>query len=253
MLFRSIFSYRFFLGGSIAQDDGKDPAAMNSRARRFAPAFMALFALTITITAFDWVSSLQPEWYSDIFGVYLFAGVFLAGLAATAAAALHLIGKGRLPGIRFDHLYNLGALLFAFTVFWSYIAFAQYMLIWYGNLPDEILWYKSRVEGPWLPVILLLAFLHFVVPFVALATRDSKGDRRRLLGVAWLILLAHWLDLYWLIYPELKTGPRFSWPELSFALMFVCAGLAWMRRQMRLGADMPTGDPFLKEGLDFHL
>lgn len=247
-----IFSYRCFLGASLSQDKSRDPA-MNLRARRFAPAFMALFALTVTVAAFDWISSLQPEWYSDILGVYLFAGVFLAGLAGTTAAALHLTGRDRLPGVRSDHLYNLGALMFAFTVFWSYIAFSQYMLIWYGNLPEEIVWYQSRIEGRWLPVILFLALIHFVVPFVALATRDSKKDSRRLFWVAWLVLFSHWLDLYWLIYPELGIGPRFAWPELSFALMFVCAGLAWMKRQLTLGEDMPAGDPFLKEGLDFRL
>ena len=127
------------------------------------------------------------------------------------------------------------------------------MLIWYGNLPEEIFWYKSRVEGRWLPVILFLALLRFVVPFAALAARDAKKDGRRLLWVAWLVLCSHWLDLYWLVYPELGIGPRFSWPEFSFALMFVCGGLAWMRRQFTLGADMPVGDPFLKEGLEFRL
>ncbi|MEK7383369.1 MAG: quinol:cytochrome C oxidoreductase [Elusimicrobiota bacterium] len=245
-------SYRVFFGGSLSQDATKDPA-MNLRARRFAPVFMALFALTVTVAAFDWISSLQPEWYSDILGVYLFAGVFLAGLAGVTAAALHLQDKGRLPGVRGDHLYNLGALMFAFTVFWSYIAFAQYMLIWYANLPEEIVWYKARVEGPWLPVILFLALIHFVVPFAALAARDSKKDPRRLMWVAWLVLFSHWVDLYWLVYPELGIGPRFSWPELSFALMFVCLGLAWMKRQFTLGEDMPVGDPFLKEGLEFRL
>lgn len=247
-----VFSYRRFMCCSLSQDASRDPA-MNLRARRFAPAFMALFAVTVTVAAFDWVASLQPEWYSDIFGVYLFAGVFLAGLAGTAAAVLHLSGRGRLPGVRGDHLYNLGALIFAFTVFWSYIAFAQYMLIWYGNLPEEIVWYKSRVEGRWLPVILFLALLRFAVPFAALAARDAKKNGRRLLWVAWLVLFSHWLDLYWLVYPELGIGPRFSWPEFSFALMFVCAGLAWMRRQLTLGEDMPAGDPFLKEGLEFRL
>jgi hypothetical protein len=246
-------SYRFFLGGSIAQDTSKDPGAMNLRARRFAPVFMALFALTVTAAAFDWISSLQPEWYSDIFGVYLFAGVFLAGLAATTAATIYLCRQGRLPGVRSDHLYNLGALMFAFTVFWSYIAFSQYMLIWYGNLPDEIIWYQSRIQGHWLPVILFLAVIHFVVPFAALASRDSKKDAGRLQWVAWLILFSHFVDLYWLVYPELGIGPRFSWPELSFALMFGAAALAWMRRQFTLGADMPTADPFLKEGLEFRL
>jgi hypothetical protein len=111
-----LVSYRVLVGGSLRQDRTRDPR-VNVRNRRFAPAFMALFALTITVVAFDWISSLEPEWYSDIFGVYLFSGTFLAGLAATTLAVLALRGAGRLARITSDHLYNLGALLFAFTVF----------------------------------------------------------------------------------------------------------------------------------------
>ena len=85
-----------------------------------------------------------PEWYSDIFGVYLFAGTFLAGLAATTLAVRYLSRRGRLEGVRFDHVYNLGGLIFAFTVFWSYIAFAQYMLQWYSNMPEEVFWFVKR-------------------------------------------------------------------------------------------------------------
>lgn len=247
-----ILFHRFFFGGSLRQDSDQDPA-FTLRARRLAPVFMALFALTVTLTSFDWVSSLEPAWYSDIFGVYLFAGVFLAGLSSVAAAALRLRRAGRLPGVGFDHFYSLGALLFAFTVFWSYIAFAQYMLMWYGNLPEEILWYKLRAEGPWLPVALALALFHFAVPFLLLLPRDAKGPGPRLEAAAWAVLASHWLDLYWLIYPELGLGPLFSWPEICFFLFFVCAGLAWLERQTGIGKDMPVGDPFLEEGLAFRL
>ncbi len=245
-------SYRILVGGSLLQDRTKDHR-LTLRARRFAPAFMAILAVTITIVAFDWVSSLDPEWYSDIFGVYVFAGSFLAGLAATTLAVLFLKGRGRLPGIRFDHLYNLGGFLFAFTVFWSYIGFAQYMLIWYANLPEEVTWYKHRVEGPWLPVALALAIFHFVVPFFALITRDSKGTPGRLFWVSILVLLAHGLDLYWMVFPSLGGGPALGWPEAFFCLFFLSIGLLWIRRAMSLGADMPVGDPFLKEGLEFRL
>ena len=245
-------SYRVLMAGSVRQDRTKDPA-YNIRARRFAPAFMAIFAVTITIVAFDWVSSLEPEWYSDIFGVYVFAGAFLAGLAATVLAILHLQKRGRLEGVRPDHLYNLGGFLFAFTVFWSYIGFAQYMLMWYANMPEEVLWYKQRIEGPWMAVALLLAVVHFVIPFFALIPRDAKGDPGRLRWVAVLVLAAHLLDLYWLIFPSIVTSPLPSWPEASFALFFIGGGLLWARRAMSRGEDMPVGDPFLQEGLEFRL
>jgi hypothetical protein len=247
-----LLSWKVLVGGSLRQDETGDPN-FNVRARRFAPVYMVLFGLTITVVAFDWVSSLDPEWYSDIIGVYLFGGAFLTGLAASVLLALYLIDRGRLDGVRFDHLYNLGGFMFAFTVFWSYIAFAQYLLMWYANMPEEVFWYKDRLDGAWLPVLLALAALRFLVPFFALLPRDVKGAMRRLRWVSVLVLMAQFLDLYWLVFPVLGKTPLFSWPELSFALLFVGAGGLWLLRSLRRGADMPVGDPFLKEGLAFRL
>jgi len=238
--------------GSLRQDKTKDPL-FNVKARKFAPAFMAIFALVITVAAFDWISGLTPEWYSDIFGVYLFAGGFLAALAGTVLALGRLQAQGRLQAVRRDHRYNLGAFLFAFTVFWSYIGFAQYMLMWYANLPDEVVWYQVRLQGGWHAVTIALAVLHFVVPFFALVTRDAKGDPRRLAWVAILMLASHALDLYWLVFPVLGKGVLFSWPELSFILFFICGALLWVRQALNWGEDMPVGDPFLQKGLEFHL
>jgi len=245
-----LLAYNIFARGSVRQDETKDPA-FSVRARGFAPAFMIIFAFSITLVAFDWISSLEPEWYSDIFGVYLFAGTFLAGLASSALVVLYLKDRGRLPGVQNEHLYSLGGFIFAFTVFWSYIGFAQYMLMWYGNMPEEIFWYKQRIEGPWLNVILLLAVIHFFVPFFALVPRDRKNDPRNLRWVAMLMLIAHFLDLYWMVLPVAGTSPPLSWPELSFALCFIGLTVLWVRRSMTMGADMPIGDPLLQEGLEF--
>ncbi len=245
-------AYRVLTIGSLRQDRIQDPK-FPKRARTFAQVFMAMFAFTITLVAFDWISSLEPEWYSDIFGVYIFAGSFLAGLAASSLAIIYLMERGRLPGVRNDHLYNFGGFMFAFTVFWSYVGFAQYMLMWYGNMPEEILWYKQRIEGPWLGVILLLALVHFLIPFFVLIPRDKKGEPRTLRRVAVLVLAAHFLDLYWLIFPVVGATPPFSWPEISFALCFVGLTLLWLRRAMGRGADMPVGDPLLQQGLEFRL
>ena len=247
-----LLAYRVLVVGSLRQDKSKVPA-FTLRARRFAPLYMMIFALTITLLAFDWISSLEPEWYSDIFGVYLFAGSFLSGLAATSLVVVHLKERGRLEGVGPDHLYNLGGFLFAFTVFWSYIGFAQYMLMWYANMPEEVFWYKQRIEDPWLWVVLLLAAVHFVVPFFAMVPRDMKRKGPALRRVALLMLAGHFLDLYWLIFPVVGGRPVFSWPELSFALFFLGGCLLWVRRSMGQGEDMPVGDPFLAEGLEFHL
>ena len=247
-----ILAVAVLVRGSLRQDRDRDPA-FTRRARRFAPVAMAIFALLVTQAGFDWISGLAPAWYSDVIGVYLFAGAFMAGLAATALVLLALRARGRLTAIRPDHTYSIGGYLFAFTVFWAYIAFAQYLLMWYGNLPDEVVWYQARTLGAWRPVVLLLALVHFFVPFFALVPRDAKGDLRRLAWVAPVVLVAHWLDLYWLVFPALGPAPRWSWPELGFALLFLGGALLWLRAAMARGEDMPVGDPFLGEGLEFRL
>jgi len=147
--------YTFYVRGSLRQDESKDPA-FTVRARRLAPPFMVVFFFSVTILAFDWISGLEPEWYSDMFGVYLFAGSFIAGIAAMVLGVLSLKSRGRLPEVQTKHVYNLGSLGLAFTVFFAYIGFAQYMLIWYANLPEEVIWFKHRIEGAWQPVALLL-------------------------------------------------------------------------------------------------
>jgi hypothetical protein len=245
-------AHRILVVGSRRQDAAIDDA-FNRRARRFAPGFMAIFAATITLVAFDWISSLEPEWYSDIFGVYLFAGTFMAGLAATSLLAVHLIERGHLSKVGFSHLYNLGGFLFAFTVFWSYIGFAQYMLMWYANIPEEVVWYQKRLQGPWLVLMLAIALLHFIIPFFALIPRDAKGDPRRLRWVALMILIAHALDLYWLVAPAHLPHPAFSWPEASALAALVGIVGLWIGRTLKRGADMPIGDPHLAEGLELQL
>lgn len=238
--------------GSLSQDRSRDPL-FNVKARRFAPLAMAFFGFGITLVAFDWISGLEPEWYSDIFGIYLFAGAFLSALSGTVLMVLHLQGQGRLQEVRRDHLYNLGGFTFAFTVFWSYIGFAQYLLMWYADLPEEVVWYQRRTQGGWLAVLLVMAALHFVLPFFALLSRDAKQSPKRLRWVARTMLLAHWLDLYWLVFPVLLPQPVFSWPELSFALFFLGGAFLWIRRVRDLGEDMPVGDAFLRQGLEFRL
>jgi hypothetical protein len=248
----SLLALSILVRGSLRQDKSKDPR-FSARARKFSPLFMVMFAFIVTFVAFDWIAGMVPEWYSDIFGVYLFAGGFLAALASTTLAVVYLQSKNRLSEVRRDHLYNLGTFTFAFTVFWSYIAFAQYMLMWYANLPDEVNWYRDRLQGGWHVVTVALAAVHFLIPFFALSTRDAKSNPKRLLKVALVMLGAHLLDLYWLIFPVLGMGPIFSWPEASFALLFLGGGLLWVRKALTWGEDMPVGDPFLREGLEFHL
>jgi len=241
--------YRFYVKGSLKQDASKD-SSFTLRARRLAPLFMVVFFFSVTIVAFDWISSLEPEWYSDMFGVYLFAGTFLTGIAAMAQGVLSLIRRGRLPEVTSKHYYNLGTLGLAFTVFYAYIGFAQYMLIWYANLPEEVVWFKHRIEGDWQAVALLLPLFHFFVPFVLLIGSAGKRSAKVMYLATLSILLGHFIDLYWLIFPVLGS-PVFGWPEVSMALLFLGLGFLQIRRVMGRGADMPIGDPLLIKGLEW--
>jgi len=247
-----LLSWRLLAGGSIRQDESRDPR-FNLRAKRFSAPFMWLFAVTVTLIAVDWLMSMSPMWYSTIFGVYLFSGVLLSGLAATVLWVAALKRRGRLSEVRPDHLYGLGGLMFAFTIFWAYIAFSQFMLIWYANLPEEAFWFKARLTGGWYPVTISLSLIRFIVPFWALLGREAKSDLGRLSWVAALILAGQLLDLYWIIVPELGRGPLFGWQELAFGLFFTGLGLLAMAGTMKRGRDLPVGDPNRDLGLKYHL
>ena len=164
---------------------------------------------------------------------------------------LSLMRRGRLPEVQSKHVYNLGTLGLAFTVFFAYIGFAQYMLIWYANLPEEVIWFKHRTEGAWQPVAWLLPLLHFFIPFFLLIGALGKKHPATLRLAALSILLGHFVDLYWLIFPVLGPVPFFGWPELAMACFFLGLGSLQIRRAMGRGADMPVGDPLLSRGLEW--
>ena len=166
-----------------------------------------VFGVTLTLAAFDWIMSLDPHWASTIFGVYVFSGATVSSLAALALLAIVLEGSGALRGVMTaEHRHDIGKLLFGFVVFWAYIAFSQYLLIWYANIPEETVYFRERWEGSWKIVSLVLMFGHFVVPFIALLPRDAKRDMWRLGSVAALLLVVHYVDLYWLDYAYHRCG-----------------------------------------------
>ncbi len=217
--------------------------------------FIPVFAITVTITSIDWLMSLEPHWFSTIFGVYFFSGSVIGALAAITLGAVTLKEKGYLhPRITNDHYFSLGALLFAFINFWGYIAFSQYMLIWYADLPEENFWFLSRWQGGWEYISILLIVVHFVVPYSALLSQPSKMNPKRLKFISIWILIAHLFDLYWLILPNLyKNGFSISWIEFAFPIFaagFIIVLFNYLAARKNL---IPIGDPKLEKGLNFHL
>jgi len=247
-----LLSWKLLAGGSIKQDTTRDPR-FSRFAKRFSAPFMWLFAITVSLLGVDWLMGMSPRWFSTIFGVYTFSGFFLSGLSATVLAILALKRRGRLGEIRGDHLYSLGGFLFAFTVFWAYVAFSQFMLIWYANLPEETFWFNTRLTDGWYPVTIALALVRFVLPFFLLLSREVKMDAGRLRWVALLILFGQALDLYWIVLPELGRGFLLGWPELAFAAFFTGLGVWLALGTMSRGEDLPVGDPNLEAGLHYHL
>ena len=189
---------------SVRQDvDGS--VARTKFLERFAAPAALLFGLSITFAAFDWIMSLSPAWFSTMFGVYFFAGCCTAGFSVIILVCLRLQQLGYLKGvITAEHYQDLGKMLFAFgIVFWAYIAFSQYMLIWYANIPEETGWYLARQLGGWGWMSLALLFGHFVIPFLFLVSRWTKRIKLWLaVGAVWMLLFS-WIDLYWLVMPEI--------------------------------------------------
>lgn len=239
---------------SLAQDRDGDPMHTVSM-RKISAGGMFLYAFSSTFFAFDWLMSLNPHWYSTIFGVYVFAAGFLATLALMTVYTLRLSGKGDLHQyITADHIHDFGRLLFAFTVFWTYIAGAQYYLIWYANIPEETVWFLTRWEGSWKPFSIALILLHFAVPFVTLAFHRMKRTRMVLGGVAVLLLVMHYADMYWLVMPTFfTTGVSFSW--LDIAAWLGVGGVVMWRFATRYASQpiIPLHDPKRADSIAWHV
>ncbi len=216
--------------------------------------FIVLFALTFCLASFDWIMSLEPEWFSTIFGIYNFAGMFASGIALICVLTIQLMERGPLKGfVTGEHLHDLGKLLFAFSTFWMYIWFSQYMLIWYANIPEEAVYYTRRMSGAWGSLMLLNVFLNWVVPFLALMSANTKRNPAILIKVALTVLAGRWLDLF------LMTGPSLGLPDAFFgvwevATILLVIGVAALAivRELRQAGIIPLGDPYLQESLHHH-
>jgi hypothetical protein len=238
---------------SRIQDETRDPAG-SSRNIRLSVAFILVFAVTFSLASFDWVMSLEPHWSSTIFGIYTFAGMFSSGLAAIILLVVWLRSAGPLRDFVTDeHLHDLGKLLFAFSTFWMYIWFSQYMLIWYANITEETGHFIRRQHQFWMPLFILNMILNWAVPFVALLPKRTKRTGSLLAKVAAVVLIGRWLDLYLMIQPTAGgTNPQFGlWEAASIVGTFSLFTLVFTRAIKRTPI-VPLGDPFLAESLHYH-
>ena len=238
---------------STRQDEEKS-ARGTLLAKRFAPIAMIGFSLALVLAAFDWLMSLAPVWYTTVFGVYVFAGCAVGHAAVAILLAMALQQAGLLQtSITVEHYHDLGKLLFGWVSFWAYIAFVQFFLIWYANLPDEVSFFHQRWTdnlGSWKVLGASLVLLHFLLPFWLLLSRNAKRSRALLASGALVVLALHVADVYWLILPN--AGP-FAPDWLDFTCFLGVGGIyaATVLRSMERYPLVAIGDPRLARSLAF--
>lgn len=216
-----------------------------------------VFSLVTSFVAFDWLMSLAPMWFSTMFGVYIFAGSVLAAHCLVALSCYLLQRRGAIRDeVTIEHYHDLGKYIFGFTTFWTYISFSQFLLIWYANIPEETIWFDTRLQGVWPFVSYAFILLHWLVPFLAMMSRHVRRRPGWVAGWAAYILLIHFVDLYWIVMPE--TGTTFGGGVGVLVTLLISlgmfglylGGILWFARANQVKV-LPVRDPRLGESLAF--
>jgi hypothetical protein len=233
---------------SLRQDRTGDPA-LARRMQMIAAPGLGIFCLLTTFAAVDWLMSLDPHWYSSLFGVYFLGGQAIAALAFVIPVALYLSRREPMSGaFKAVHFHDYGKLLLAFVMLWTYFALSQLLIIWSADLPEEITWYLERAQGGWKWISILLVLFHFLLPFLLLLSRDLKRNAQTLTRVAVLLLVMRWFDIYWLAAPSWQHGHlSFHWLDLA---TLVGVGGIWFGLfigQLKTRPLVPVNDPYLVE------
>lgn len=233
------------------KQDSNGDLNLTKKNKYYSAAFIVAFALTITLASMDWIMSLEPHWFSTIFGVYNFAGLFLNALAVITIIAVLLKRNSPYQNIITDkHLHNLGKLIFAFSTFWMYIWFSQYLLIWYANIPEEVTFFIRREEGSWAIFTVVNVLFNWVIPFIVLLPRWTKKNEGVLLKVCIIIMIGHWIDLFWMIMPPfMKNDPVMNIWEIGPIASAVAIFFYLTFRVLSQRNIVPIKDPMLVESL----
>ena len=254
VFYLAIFTWAamFFAKHSAKQDETGNHAITYKLQNASYP-FLIILGFCVTFAAFDWIMSLEPHWYSTIFGLYFFASCYMVFFAVlTIATRLLQNVKSLSEVVTVEHYHDLGKLVFGHTCFWAYAAFVQYLLIWYGNIPEETVWYEVRGHHGWFYVLMILCIGHFFVPFFFLMARKAKRSRAMLVVLSVWMLIMHFLDLYWLvIHSRYHEGPQFGLIDvfcfLGIGGLFVALFAAVAKRK----ALVPIKDPRLPESMTY--
>jgi hypothetical protein len=224
-----------------------------ARNTKLSAIFLVVFGLTFTLASIDWLMSMEPHWYSTVFAIYNFSGLFTSALAVILLTSIALRRAGKLPQLRDDHLHDLGKLTLGMATFWAYIWFCQYMLIWYSHIPEETAWYAHRQEAGWAVIHVANPIIGWLIPFLLLLPRAAKRNAKTLARVAVLLLFARWFDLYYVVNPVvMPDGPKLGLWELAPMVAVVAVGILALARVLQSHPLIPKRDPYLVESLHHH-
>lgn len=256
--FVSWCAFAWLIGKNSRAQDTEGGVALSQANRKLSAIFLLVYSLTFSIVAFYYLMSLEAHWFSTMCAVLLFTDTVQAGTAFVAVGAAILVSDRRLGAfLNENHLHSLGKMMFAATGFWAYIYFCQYLLIWYGNIPEETSYFIRRWENGWLVYLLVLPALKFLVPFVFMVPRDNKRKPGRLAGIALWILFAQFWEMYLLVGPSLGHGEHAAHghlPVVEFAVTAGFLGLFFLVFAWSLGRHnaVPLKDPRLGDCLHYH-
>jgi hypothetical protein len=235
---------------SREQDDTGNPA-LPLRMQRLSSGGLLAFAITVSFASFDWVMSRDPHWFSTIYGALIMVGQGLATLAFQIIALTWLARRKPMNvALTPTYLHDLANLMFAFVVLWTYMSFSQYLIIWSGNLPEEIMWYLHREQPGWIPLGIALVVVHFALPFFLLLMRGIKRNADRVRKVAMLVIVARLVDLFWIIAPETHhEGLVVSWMDLVIPAALLLLWIGLYVQQLRQRPLLAVHDPQFEEAL----
>jgi hypothetical protein len=216
-----------------------------------AATFLVWFGLTVGSTIpWLWMMSIDPHWYSTMYSWYTFASSFVSGMSLIALWVIYLKNKGYLELTTQEHLHDIGKFMFAFSVFWTYLWFSQYMLIWYANIPEETVYFKHRVQGPYKGIFFLNLIINFLCPLIILMKRSAKRNYTLVAFMAVLILFGHWIDFYQMVMGSLsKEHVTLGWLDFGILSLFVGLMIFFVSRSLASKPLIPKSHPFLKESI----
>ncbi len=247
-----LFLGRKIVNNSLSQDEQANAALSVQNTKLSAP-FLMLFAVLYTLASVDLIMSLAPHWFSTMFGVYCWAGLFFSGLGMLAIWVVALRNNGVLADfVNEDHLHDLGKFMFAFLVFWGYVGFSQYMLIWYANLPEETPYMIARTQGAYKNVGIILMLVKFVIPLFLLISRPAKRSKNFLLFMGFWFLVAQYVDVYWMVIPAFFKAPIFGWNEVVMFIGFGALYFLSVGRFLEKVSPVAINDPWLPAALHHH-